>query len=87
MIKIILPIALIAAISNVSAQDDFYPSKKKKSKEVTISPVDEKINDSQYSTATDYYYDKKQTEKEAQYNQRMGITDSTTYYEDENGNT
>ncbi|MBI2279179.1 MAG: hypothetical protein HYU68_00580 [Bacteroidetes bacterium] len=81
--------AAIVAITNVYAQDDFYPSKNKKTKEapITIQSDDEKINDSQYSTATDYYIDQKQVEREAQYNQQMGITDSTTYYEDENGNT
>ncbi len=86
-IKILITLAMIIAIFNVYAQDDFYPSKNKKSKEVTIQPADEKINDSQYSTATDYYLDQKQAERDATYNQQMGITDSTTYYEDENGNT
>lgn len=87
LLKIMATIAAIVAITNIYAQDDFYPSKNKKSKEVITQSTDEKINDSQYSTATDYYIDQKQVEREAQYNQQMGITDSTTYYEDENGNT
>jgi len=87
LLKIMATAATMIAVTNVIAQDDFYPSKNKKSKEVTIQSVEEKINDSEYSTATDYYYDKKEVERQNQYNQEMGITDSTTYYEDENGNT
>lgn len=87
LLKIMATVATIIAVTNVNAQDDFYPSKNKKSKEVSVQPVEEKINDSEYSTATDYYYDQKEVERQNQYNQEMGITDSTTYYEDENGNT
>jgi hypothetical protein len=87
LLKIMATVATIIAVTNVNAQDDFYPSKNKKSKEVSVQPVEEKINDSEYSTATDYYYDQKEVERQNQYNQEMGITDSTNYYEDENGNT
>lgn len=72
----------------VVAQDDFYPSKKKtKNKDVEeYLHQEETINDADYSTATDYYYDKRAEEAQEEYNRQMGITDSTTYYEDENGN-
>jgi hypothetical protein len=86
-IKIIgLPLAFLLLIGNVFAQDDFYPSSKKKNKEVVIAPVDEKVSDDEYSTATDYYTNSIEQEAQDIYNERMGITDSTTYYEDEDGN-
>lgn len=87
LLKIMATVATIIAVTNANAQDDFYPSKNKKSKEVSVQPVEEKINDSQYSTATDYYYEQEEVARQNQYNQEMGITDSTTYYQDENGNT
>ena len=77
---------------NTFAQDDFYPSSKKKKKAATEEIIndsknnEEVISEDEYSTATDYYVEKRQEEAEAAYNERMGITDSTTYYEDENGN-
>ena len=84
---IILQLILLTFLTgNVLAQDDFYPSTSKKNKEVVIPHSEEKvIDDSQYSTATDYYYDKRAQEQEQVYNERMGISDSTTYYQDENG--
>ena len=81
-------------IGNASAQDDFYPSssKKKSKKSITQDAIDHvkeheaTISESEYSTATDYYIKSIKEQEEAAYNERMGITDSTTYYEDENGN-
>ena len=55
-IKIIgLPLAFLLIMGNVIAQDDFYPSSRKKNKEVVIAPIDEIVADDEYSTATDYY--------------------------------
>lgn len=76
--------------ANVYAQDDFYPSSKKKSEKSDeanyLEQEQEEINDADYSTATDYYYDQREREAQEEYNRQLGITDSTTYYEDENGN-
>ena len=86
--SIALFLSTLMFLGNVSAQDDFYPSSKKRT-DNTISPVngsvEKTISDDEYSTATDYYIDSQKKEKEAAYNAQMGITDSTTYYEDENG--
>ncbi|MCC7332117.1 MAG: hypothetical protein IT232_05840 [Flavobacteriales bacterium] len=80
-----LSIAIIAGIQT-NAQDDFYPSRPKNNSN-NVQPVEDKINVNQYSTATDYYYEQKQADKQRVYNEQMGITDSTTYYTDENGDT
>lgn len=88
-IKLItLSLTLLSFLASATAQDDFYPSSKKKSDKdgVNIKTDEEIISEDEYSTATDYYIDNREKEKEAAYNKEMGITDSTTYYEDENGN-
>lgn len=88
-IKLIaLSLTLLSVIGSATAQDDFYPSSKKKSdKKSEIGKTDENsISEDEYSTATDYAVDSREKEREDAYNQRMGINDSTTYYEDENGN-
>lgn len=82
---ITLSIAFLSLINLINAQDDFYPSSNKKKSEKVIVPVEETISEDAYSTASDYYIVNKERENEKAYNQRMGITDSTTYYEDENG--
>ena len=89
-IKLItLLIALLSFVGSAFSQDDFYPSSKKKSNNkegVTNGSGDESVSEDDYSTASDYYIDNRENEREQAYNDRMGITDSTTYYEDENGN-
>jgi hypothetical protein len=86
--QITLQLALLTfLIGGVVAQDDFYPTTTKDKKYTTTPQGEgELVNDNQYSTATDYYYDKREKEQERVYNDKMGITDSTTYYEDEEGN-
>ncbi len=71
-----------------NAQDDFYPSSKNKNSTVigTNDVEEEILPEDNYSTANDYYIESRQREREEAYNREMGITDSTTYYEDENGN-
>ena len=76
--------AAIGIIGNLTAQDDFYPSKKKKA--ANLPQSSSSVAEDDYSTATDYYIDSKAKAQEEAYNNRLGITDSTTYYEDENGN-
>ena len=86
---ITLSVALLSFLGGAIAQDDFYPSSKNKSNkdvEVTKS-VEDDFSEDEYSTATDYYIDNRVAEKQVAYDTRMGITDSTTYYQDENGNT
>ena len=88
-IKLItLSIVLLGFVGTASAQDDFYPSSKKNSDKNNNQekPLEETISEDEYSTATDYYIDSRENERERAYNERMGINDSTTYYEDENGN-
>lgn len=76
--------------TTVYAQDDFYPSSKKKAKKSDeanyLEQEQNELNDIDYSTATDYYYNQKEKEIQEEYNRQLGITDSTTYYEDEYGN-
>jgi hypothetical protein len=85
---IILAFTLFSFFGNAIAQDDFYqPSSKKSKKDIEIINTEESISEDEYSTATDYYIDNRIAEKQAAYDSKMGITDSTTYYQDENGNT
>ena len=83
--QIALLFTLLGFVGGAIAQDDFYPSSKKKSKEV-VNADDNSFSEDDYSTATDYYIDNRVKEREVAYNNKMGISDSTTYYEDENGN-
>ena len=85
---ITLTLTLFSFLGSALAQDDFYPSSKKKSDKSNNQEKsgNETVSEDEYSTATDYYIDSRDKEKEEAYNERMGITDSTTYYEDENGN-
>ncbi len=86
-----LSIIMILFYGNTKAQDDFYPSSnsKKNIKSEIIreaKAIEDRVSEDEYSTATDYAVEKRQQEYEQAYNEQMGITDSTTYYEDENGN-
>ena len=86
--SIALLLSTLMFLGNVSAQDDFYPSSTKRTDNnmnTTNGSTEKIVSDDEYSTATDYYIDAKKKEKEEAYNTQMGITDSTTYYEDENG--
>jgi hypothetical protein len=85
---ITLGLTLFSFFGNAIAQDDFYPSSSKKSKkDIEVVNSEESISEDEYSTATDYYIDNRAAERQAAYDTKMGITDSTLYYQDENGNT
>ena len=83
--KLIIAITIFSQlIGNVFAQDDFYPSDRNEGDNSII--IEEVISDDEYTTASDYYVESKQRNADEAYNRRLGITDSTTYYEDEDGN-
>ena len=83
--KIILFFAFLGLLGSTFSQDDFYPSEKNKDTEQPVSSGSD-FSENDYVTAVDYSIDNRSKEKEAAYNRSLGITDSTTYYEDEYGN-